>query len=678
MPADGFQALETNPRRFRAAVCVLAGLIVGLAACTDAELYSPTRAKAQADRVTLEGRVCTEDPFQSRFPVRVLLMVDRAAGPLFSDFDPSGSRTRALQRFVKDTLNLPKTAVTVVGYAGRPAKLAPADGNFSTNPGELAGAVNQLAISQPCIGEDRCRDYREALRSAQGLIEGDVNRLPSGARVLTQYYVLMLNAGPQRPRIDPRECCAPDDSECISEIENADEQKYAELARACEERRASELVTEMEETVSRAGAGGFQFHAVHLAAHGGNVQNGDAIDDRVGDTMESMAFAGNGTYQRFNAAGGLDDTAFDVLGFRTELRAKLLLASNNNALPGPEGPDVDSDADGLSDVEEREAETSPVDSDTDGDAISDRVELLTGFDPTREDEPAACSELEEPTSDADLDRLTACDEALLGTEPTLVDTDGDGLPDPLGVFSGTDYLNPDADLDTDGDGVDNGEELRQHTDPRSNDTETHLSSGYRYEVDDQGVVTDLFAAAPERIGGVEIVGLSDGTTPGIGTLEYLAESRRLQWRDARDGAFGTPVDVGEGGQFELPSGSFAPVQGEDGKRIEVEVRPEALPPRSITETIRVTSRRRQCLEYSIRNIRLMETMGGGGRAAGNNAIVLYFSQAPAGNFQQPGPFRRAVVPVRFRPPDRREPPGAILRVENREFVRPEIAIPEEN
>lgn len=678
MPVDD-EALDTDARRMHPAVCVLAVLLFGLGACTDAELYSPTRAKAQADRVTLEGRVCTEDPVQSRFPVRVILLADRAAGPLFSDFDPSGTRTRALQRFVKETLNLPKTAVTVLAYAGRPAKLAPAEGNFSTNPGELSGAVNQLAISRPCIGEDRCRDYREALRSAQGLIEGDLERIPSGARVLTQYFVLMVNAGPQRPRIDPRECCAPDDSECISEVENADDQKYAELARACEERRGSELVTELEETVNRAGGGGFQFHAIHLAAYGGNTQNGDAIDDRVGDTMESMAFAGNGTYQRFNAAGGLDDTAFDVLGFRTELRAKLLLASNRNALPGPEGPRVDSDADGLPDTRERqEPETSPVDSDTDGDAISDRVELLTGFDPTTENDPAACSELEEPAGDEDLDRLTNCDEALLGTEPTLVDTDGDGLPDPLEVFSGTDYLNRDADLDTDGDGVDNGEELRRHTDPRSNDTEAHLSFGYRYEVDDQGVVTDLFAAPPEQIGGVEIVALSEGTTPGIGTLKYRADSQELQWKDARDGDFGPRVEVGDGGRFELPSGSFAPVQGEEGKRIEVEVQPKALPPRSITESIRVTSRRRQCLEYSIRNIRLMETMGGGGRAAGNNDIVLYFSQAPAGNFRQPGPFRRAVVPVRFQPPDRRDPPGAILRVENREFVRPEIVIPEEN
>lgn len=664
---------------------VLCALAAGLAAvpwvasCTDAGLYSPTRAKAEADRVALEGRVCTEDPVQSRFPVRVVLLADRAAGPLFSDFDPSGTRTRILQNFVRDTLNIPRTAISVVGYSGRPAKLAPQEGNFSQNPGVVSGAVNQLSIARNCIGEDRCRDYREALRTARGLIEGDLGRLPAGARVLTQYFVVMLNAGPQRPQVDPKECCAPDDTECLDQVENASDEKYAELVQACEERRGSEIVSGIEDLVDRSGGGGFQFHAIHLGAFSGNTPNGDgdAIDDRTGEIMKSMAFAGEGTYQRFNAIGGLDESAFDVLGFRTELRAKLLLASNQSALPGPNGQRADSDGDGLTDAREDEIGTSAVESDSDDDGITDRVELLTGFDPTTANDPDACSTLEAPKDDRDLDRLTNCDEALLGTEPTLVDTDGDGLPDPLEVFAGTDYLNKDADVDTDGDGVDNGEEIRQHTDPRSNDSDVHLSFGYRYDIEDQGVVTDLFASAPEQIQGVQIVDVSEGTTPGVGTLKYESGSQTLQWQDAVDSDVGRPVSVEDGGRFQIPSSSFAPVQGEDGKRITVEVRPEALPPRSITESIRVTSRRRQCLDYTIRNIQLLETRGAG-ESEGRNEIVLYFSQAPGGNFRRPGPFRRAEIPVRFQPPDRREPPGAVLQVENREFVRPEISIPEQN
>jgi len=674
---SGAGRLRTTTRGVGAAV--LLAVFLGCAACTDTSLYSPTRAKAEADRVALEGRVCTEDPVQSRFPVRLVLLVDRAAGPLFSDYDPAGERTRVLQQFVRNTLNIPKTAVSVVGYAGRPAKLAPQEGNFSQNPGELSGAVNQLSLSRPCIGESRCRDYRDALQSVRGLIEGDLERLPAGARVLTQYFVVMVNSGPQRPRIDPRNCCAPDDTECIDRVENASESELQNLVQSCEKRRSATLVSEMEQLVDEAGGGGFQFHGIHLAAFDGNAEdgNGGAIDDRTRAVMEEMAFAGEGTYQRFNAIGGLDETAFDVLGLRTELRAKLLLATNRNALPGPEGQRVDSDADGLPDRREEALGTSPGADDSDEDGVTDRVELLTGLDPNEPNEPDACSGLEEPDEDDDLDRLTNCDEALLGTESTLVDTDGDGLPDPLEVFSSTDYLNADSDRDSDGDGVDNGEEIRQHTDPRSNDSDVHLSVGYRYDVDDQGIVTDLAAADPEQIRGVRIVELTDGTTPGVGTLKFNPTGPTLQWKDARDDDFGPPVAVGGEGPFDLPSGSFAPVQGDEGRRITVEVRTAALPPRSITESIRITSRRRQCLDYTVRNIQLVETRGPQVEN-GRNDIVLYFSQAPGDNFRQPGPFRRAQIPVRFRPPDRREPPGAILRVENREFVRPEISIPEEN
>ena len=63
-----------------------------------------------------------------------------------------------------------------------------------------------------------------------------------------------------------------------------------------------------------------------------------------------------------------------------------------------------------------------------------------------------------------------------------------------------------------------------------------------------------------------------------------------------------------------------------------------------------------------------------GTEAGYNDIVLYFAQAPEGNFRRPGPYRRAQIPVRFNPPDRRQPSEAILKVQNREFVRPDITI----
>lgn len=70
--------------------------------------------------------------------------------------------------------------------------------------------------------------------------------------------------------------------------------------------------------------------------------------------------------------------------------------------------------------------------------------------------------------DADLDGLTAPEEAALGTDPTLADTDGDGLEDGDEVTEhGT---LPDL-PDTDGDGLDDGTEVAGGTDPTASDTD---------------------------------------------------------------------------------------------------------------------------------------------------------------------------------------------------------------
>ena len=62
--------------------------------------------------------------------------------------------------------------------------------------------------------------------------------------------------------------------------------------------------------------------------------------------------------------------------------------------------------------------------------------------------------------DADLDRLADADEALFGTDPNDADSDDDGLLDGVEVAEGLDPQDPtDADLDEDGDGLTNREEI---------------------------------------------------------------------------------------------------------------------------------------------------------------------------------------------------------------------------
>lgn len=628
-------------------------------ACTDTSLYSPNSPRKQADRLALTGRVCSEDPVEARFPVRLVMLVDQAAGPLYSDFDPGDERVGVMREFVQAALANPETEIAFVGYGGRPQKLAPVEGEFTRNPGELLNAVSQMALAQPCVDDSLCRDYREAIRTARTLIEGDIASMPEGLRVLTQYVVIMVNAGHQQPRALGSECCAPDDVDC------RDAGQMPTLA--CEIQKGSELVASLRETVADSGAAGLRFHTLHLAAESRMTDN-----DAVQSALSQMAFAGGGTYQRYDSIGGFELRALDLLGLRTVLRAKLLLAANLNVRPGPNGPLIDSDADGLTDQEELALGTNPSSPDTDADGVSDRVEVFGGFDPLMPEIPKPCLDFN-IGQDTDLDGLTDCDEALLGTEPSLVDSDGDGMPDRLEVFFQTDYLSKDAESDSDGDGVSNGDEIMLHADPRSTDLRAHLSSGYRYEIDDQGVTRELFASTPVRATGVEIIELSDGTTPGLGVLSYRAGDGRLLWQDAEDERAGVAVDVSRGGEFELTSSSFAPIQGTTGKYIRVRVNAAELPPENTTESVRVIFRERQCLGYTIRNIRLVPTLPlEDGTSAGTNNILLYFAQAPEDRREIPGPFRLAQIPVIFNPPAQRSPADAVLEVRDEEFVRPRL------
>lgn len=636
-----------------------------LVSCTDTNLYSPARPRKEASRLALSGRVCSEDPVEARFPVKVVLLVDQAPGPLYSDFDPAGERVRLMQEFVQSALNNDQVEFAIIGYAGSPRKLAPSEGGFTRNPGELFAAITATTLQQPCTAGDQCRDFRDAIRTARALIEGDIAQSPDGLKVLTQYAIVHINAGPHQPQAIAADCCQPDDTQCIDDGQDP--------SPACDGALSVEEVASLRDQARRQGAAGLRYHVIHLAAE---QEPNLAVNDAVQANMEQMAFAGGGIYQRFNDIGGLSSSTFDLLNLRTVLTAKLLLAANLNAKPGPNGPQVDSDADGLSDEEEAAIGTSPGNKDTDGDGISDLVESLVGFDPLVPEDPppTACANVQ-LGADRDLDGLLDCDEALLGTSPTLVDTDGDGMPDPLEVYSGTDYVNRDAEADTDGDGVTNGDELLQHSDPRSTDARQHLSFGYRYEIEDEGFVRELFAQTPEQTTGVTIRDLSEGTTAGVGSLRYDPATGTLRWQDARDTQPGAPVDVSEGGEFTLRSSSFAPIQGEDGKFIRVSVDPPNLPPMQTIETIRVIFRDRQCLNWTIRNIQLMETQALDSQPdrPGVNNILLYFAQGPEGRPKDPGPFRMAQIIVEYDPPNRRTPDDAVLLVRDDEYVRPSIS-----
>ena len=105
----------------------------------------------------------------------------------------------------------------------------------------------------------------------------------------------------------------------------------------------------------------------------------------------------------------------------------------------------DADGDGLDICREFDLRTDPDNPDTDGDGASDGDEVANGTDPLV------------PDLDSDLDGLTDLQKSAIGTNPILADSDGDGISDGVEAPGGSpvdtdtdgtiDALDPDSDDD---------------------------------------------------------------------------------------------------------------------------------------------------------------------------------------------------------------------------------------
>ncbi len=146
---------------------------------------------------------------------------------------------------------------------------------------------------------------------------------------------------------------------------------------------------------------------------------------------------------------------------------------------------VDSDGDGITDIDELALGTDPRNADSDGDGLTDGDEQARGTDPLNSDSDndglpdvwEVCYNLDplsaaDAADDADGDGLTNTEEYLLGTDPSNPDSDGDGMSDGWEVQNGFEPLiATDAAMDADADGLSNLQEYTLGTDPNNSDTD---------------------------------------------------------------------------------------------------------------------------------------------------------------------------------------------------------------
>lgn len=123
----------------------------------------------------------------------------------------------------------------------------------------------------------------------------------------------------------------------------------------------------------------------------------------------------------------------------------------------------DSDGDGIADILEAILGTDPSKIDTDDDGLTDYQELnITGTDPT--DYDSVEKRIADADADCDGDGVSNLEEIELGTDPQVLDSDDDGLADGEEVNT---YLTDPLLEDTDGDGLTDGFEVRYGLDPLS-------------------------------------------------------------------------------------------------------------------------------------------------------------------------------------------------------------------
>ncbi len=122
---------------------------------------------------------------------------------------------------------------------------------------------------------------------------------------------------------------------------------------------------------------------------------------------------------------------------------------------------ADTDGDGLTDSTETQIGTDIHKSDTDSDGLSDYTEfVILGLDPLLKDTDG--NGIPDGEEDSDGDRLSNAEEEEYGTNPIFTDTDFDGLSDYSELMI---YKTLPMDADTDQDGASDGREVLAGTDP---------------------------------------------------------------------------------------------------------------------------------------------------------------------------------------------------------------------
>lgn len=226
---------------------------------------------------------------------------------------------------------------------------------------------------------------------------------------------------------------------------------------------------------------------------------------------------------------GCDDDFKDCGGFwdKTTGRSECS-ASANNSQPAQQALSADV---------KKAFGADPNKEDTDGDGLSDTFEITKGYPYLKPDNKDTDGNgIEDAKDDTDKDGLTNLEEMQANTNPINPDTDGDGLSDKAELQTyKTDPLIADTDKDT----INDGREVANGSDPLITDADKFvMSSDTHTIVDEAGVtqaVTVAIAGKGDLASNIRVKGWSDFKTPFQVGKSYditLSDADKARMQDA--------------------------------------------------------------------------------------------------------------------------------------------------
>jgi hypothetical protein len=583
--------------------------LLASSSCTDAYLFNPDEGKAGAvDRaVSLRGEFCTESVDDVIRPIKLLFAMDTSQS--MSVTDPNGTRATALVNLLNALPQSPEVYVGAFLFAGDVTWITTPD--TTTCSGGAAGFRQLVTMDANCRaqlaqtllayaygggdgGANRdTTDFVKPLDAIFAAISRDISVTRStsaqtAAPVRPRYQVIFLSDG--APRID-QDCDIEPRCKAIRQLGiGVGEVKlntvYVNAA------LVSNVCPPSTGPSPSIGGGCLNVTGCNSTTCGQVAVQCDST------RLQTMADLGGGEFRSFRNGEPVNFLNFRFGGIKRSFIIKEALAYNLNARPNSPIDQPDSDGDGLSDEEERSlvldfggtlvpSPTDPTRMDTDGDGFSDGVEVYLHhrggpFDPSPR------------PNGSNIDK--GCPANLIG-----VDSDGDGLPDCDEMLLGTSS----STWDTDSDGLpDNDEWLANAiSDPNKVMAAQPGSPDADADPDRDGLVN-----------AVELRGHTDPSTADVGHLTMTAA------------------------------------------RYQIQLQPQKL------------SGGRQCYKVAIDNLLLVPTIDVG-MGAGVNNIVLSVAQVAEDEMDMAPIYRVVKLKARYPIGGIKDPPDGVLVVQPSDFER---------